>query len=42
MQLLGKSDRVKQYMHKDNSVCSKKSIFNYCLSFNKYREGEFL
>jgi hypothetical protein len=36
------AERIKQHLHKDNSVVSKKSIFNYCLSFSRYREGEFV
>jgi hypothetical protein len=42
IQLQGLAERVKQHLHKDNSVVSRKSIFNYCLSFSRYREGEFV
>ena len=42
IQLLGLGERIKQHLNKDNSVVSKKSVFNYCLTFNRYREGEFV
>lgn len=39
IQLLGKGDKAREYMTKDNSISYKKNPFNFWLNFSKYKEG---